>query len=113
MKQVRQQLSTSSSKSAYSFSNSSSKSYGLVRSNSGLFGAPSTTPSTTPKWAVSAANRGLRKSASTTEVIETGRGFLPSDRQDPQKREFLTDLTKRVFKVGMVSAEGVGMGMGG
>lgn len=43
---------------------------------------------------------------STTEVakvIETGRGFKPSDRQDPQKREFLTDLTKRVFKVGLVS----------
>lgn len=92
MRQINQvSLTTKSSTSSYSVNSG----YRLARSNSNVF-----TPATT------APNRGLQRSISSTqvnEVIETGRGFKPSDRQDPQKREFLTDLTKRVFKVGLVS----------
>ncbi|KAF7275784.1 hypothetical protein GWI33_011273, partial [Rhynchophorus ferrugineus] len=43
----------------------------------------------------------LQRSQSTTEIIET-RGFKPSDTSDPSKKAFLTNLTKRVFKVGLV-----------
>lgn len=45
----------------------------------------------------------LKKSFSTNSVIETGRGFKPSDIRDPSKREFLTNLTHRIWKVGSVS----------
>lgn len=100
MRQINQ-INVSTKTSTSSYSNGSG--YSLNRSNSNIF-----TPSvpTTPSWSSTKPNFGLKKSMSTTEVtevIETGRGFKPSDRQDPQKREFLTDLTKRVFKVGLVS----------
>lgn len=99
MRQINQQ-SVSSKTSTTSYSVNSG--FSLARSNSNLF--PSTP--TSPSWPSSKPGFGLKKSMSTTEVaevIETGRGFKPSDRQDPQKKEFLTDLTKRVFKVGLVS----------
>lgn len=48
-------------------------------------------------------NYPLQKSHSITEMIESQRGFKPSDTTDPTKREFLTRLTERVFKVGLVS----------
>ncbi|XP_044751639.1 uncharacterized protein LOC123311634 isoform X2 [Coccinella septempunctata] len=43
----------------------------------------------------------LRRSKTVSCVIDTQRGFKPSDSRDPVKREFLTSLTKRVFKVGL------------
>lgn len=93
MRQINQvNVTTKTSTSSYSVN---SAGYRLARSNSNV---------STP--AIAAPNSGLQRSISSNEVnkvIETGRGFKPSDRQDPQKREFLTDLTKRVFKVGLVS----------
>lgn len=59
-------------------------------------------PTTPNFWPSPALEFGLRRSSST-DVIESQRGFKPSDRRDPSKREFLTNLTKRVFKVGLVS----------
>lgn len=100
MRQINQvSLSTKTSTSSYSVNSG----YGLARSNSNVF-APST-PST-PSWPSAKPPFGLQRSMSSAgvaQVIETGRGFKPSDRRDPQKCEFLTDLTKRVFKVGLVS----------
>lgn len=54
-------------------------------------------------WPSTQRNYPLQKSQSITEMIESQRGFKPSDRKDPAKREFLTRLTERVFKVGLVS----------
>lgn len=48
-------------------------------------------------------NYPLQKSQTITSMIESNRGFKPSDRKDPAKREFLTSLTQKVFKVGLVS----------
>lgn len=100
MRQINQvSVSTKTSRSSYS----QNSGYSLNRSNSNTF-IPSTP--TKPSWPSGKPNFGLKKSMSVTEVaevLETGRCFKPSDRQDPQKREFLTDLTKRVFKVGLVS----------
>lgn len=59
-------------------------------------------PATPNFWPTPALQYGLRRSSSSN-VIESQRGFKPSDRKDPTKREFLADLTKRVFKVGLVS----------
>lgn len=99
MRQINQLTSVTTQKSTTTTSTAGSftirSGHGLNRSSSGLFPAPAP-----------ATGYGLRRSASggeVTEVIETGRGFRPSDRKDPHKREFLTDLTKRVFKVGLVS----------
>lgn len=47
--------------------------------------------------------RPLKRSQSITEVIESNRCFKPSDTTDPGKKAFLTNLTQRVFKVGLVS----------
>lgn len=47
--------------------------------------------------------RQLKRSQSITEVIESNRCFKPSDTTDPGKKAFLTNLTQRVFKVGLVS----------
>lgn len=92
---MRQIITTKKSSSSYSSSNS------VGRSNSvHLPSAP-----TTPSLNVPSTNYGLQRSFSSNEVaevIETGRGFKPSDRSDPRKNQFLTDLTKRVFKVGLV-----------
>lgn len=44
----------------------------------------------------------IRKSFSTNSVIETKRGFKPSDVRDPNKREFLTNLTQKIWKLGPV-----------
>ncbi|CAH1967642.1 unnamed protein product [Acanthoscelides obtectus] len=38
---------------------------------------------------------------SVADSIESSRGFKPSDVNDPHKREFLTSLTQKVFKVGV------------
>ena len=54
-------------------------------------------------WPTPALQFGLKRSQSITDIVESQRGFKPSDRNDPSKREFLTNLTKRVFKVGLVS----------
>lgn len=100
MRQINKlSLSTKASSSSYSVS---SNGFSLNRSNS-THNLPSTpaTPSLKPT-----SNFGLQRSVSSNEVadvIETGRGFKPSDVQDTQKKQFLTDLTKRVFKVGLVS----------
>ncbi|KAK9880848.1 hypothetical protein WA026_013173 [Henosepilachna vigintioctopunctata] len=57
---------------------------------------------TTPtSWYSHNVNQGLQKSKTTSCVIETKRGFKPSDFKDPDKKEFLTNLTRRVFKIGM------------
>ena len=39
----------------------------------------------------------------STKAISKERGFQPSDLGDPQKRNFLTALTNRVFHLKMVS----------
>lgn len=47
--------------------------------------------------------RQLKRSQSITELLESNRCFKPSDTTDPGKKAFLTNLTKKVFKVGLVS----------
>jgi hypothetical protein len=45
----------------------------------------------------------LRKSHSTSNcVIVSKRGFKPSDRYDPHKREFLTTLTHKLLHLSLV-----------
>lgn len=46
--------------------------------------------------------KSIRKSFSTNSVIETKRGFKPSDVKDPNKKEFLTNLTQKIWKLGPV-----------
>lgn len=76
------------------------KSYSMSRSAANV---PSSAPSTPSGQWTSKPFGQLQKSQSITEVIESNRGFKPSDTSDPGKRDFLTSLTKRVFKVGLVS----------
>lgn len=52
-------------------------------------------------WPSQSSNYSLQKSHSVNELIESNRGFKPSDRNDPNKRQFLQDLTQRVFKIGL------------
>ncbi|KAJ8919944.1 hypothetical protein NQ315_006473 [Exocentrus adspersus] len=61
---------------------------------------PSSLPGT-PSGHFPPTGFGLQKSQSITEVVESARGFKPSDRNDPSKRDFLHSLTQRVFKVGL------------
>lgn len=73
------------------------KSYSFTKSSSSSkFAQPSTTGGNWPP-------RQLKRSQSITEVIESNRCFKPSDATDPGKKAFLTNLTQRVFKVGLVS----------
>lgn len=95
MRQIHNLSVTKKSSSNTSYSN-----YSLNRSCSSHHISAPTTPS---YWPNSPVNYGLQKSQSITDVIESERGFKPSDRNDPSKRDFLTSLTKRVFKVGLVS----------
>jgi hypothetical protein len=45
----------------------------------------------------------LRKSQSASNcVIVNKRGFKPSDRYDPHKREFLTTLTHKLWHISLV-----------
>jgi hypothetical protein len=45
----------------------------------------------------------LRKSHSTSScVVINKRGFKPSDRYDPHKREFLTTLTHKLWHISLV-----------
>ncbi|PSN50456.1 hypothetical protein C0J52_04967 [Blattella germanica] len=45
----------------------------------------------------------LRKSHSTSNcVIVSKRGFKPSDRYDPHKKEFLTNLTQKMWRLSLV-----------
>nr|CAH7748718.1 unnamed protein product [Callosobruchus chinensis] len=44
---------------------------------------------------------------SVADSIESSRGFKPSDVNDPHKREFLTSLTQKVFKVGVLNNIGI------
>lgn len=45
----------------------------------------------------------IQKSASASGIIESNRGFKPSDRHDPRKREFLTALSQKIWHVSSVS----------
>lgn len=54
-------------------------------------------------WPPHGLNQGLQKSFSTNCVIETKRGFKPSDIRDPNKKQFLTNLTHQIWKVVPVS----------
>lgn len=54
-------------------------------------------------WPALGQRQGIQKSFSTNCVIETKRGFKPSDIRDPTKKQFLTDLTQRIWKFGPVS----------
>ncbi|XP_063919964.1 uncharacterized protein LOC135134972 isoform X4 [Zophobas morio] len=83
----------SRSESMYSMTKKTS--YNLAKSATARF-IPSSEPTSWPK-----SNFLLQKSHSTSGVVESERGFKPSDRKDPQKREFLQNLTQRVFKVGL------------
>lgn len=95
MRQIYKLSTTTTSKKTASSSYALSKSVSSHQIKS--------VPTTPNYWPSPATGFGLQKSLSTTDVIESDRGFKPSDRKDPQKKEFLTSLTKRVFKVGMVS----------
>lgn len=91
-------------KSENMISMSEKTSYSLTKSATTRF-MPSSVPSTpiASGWPQPNSNFLLQKSFSSTNV-ESERGFKPSDRRDPQKNEFLKSLTRRVFKVGSVSA---------
>ncbi|ENN81839.1 hypothetical protein YQE_01778, partial [Dendroctonus ponderosae] len=79
----------------------SKKSYSVSKSSSSSKFLPSSTASTpTGQWPSKPFSQ-IQRSQSITEVIESNRGFKPSDTSDPSKRDFLTSLTKRVFKVGL------------
>ncbi|KAK6633789.1 hypothetical protein RUM44_004396 [Polyplax serrata] len=41
----------------------------------------------------------IQKSASASGIVESGRGFKPSDRYDLSKREFLTALSEKIWHV--------------
>lgn len=87
----------SSTTSSYSMTK---KSYNVTKSSSSRI-IPSSVPSTpTSSWPPNVQQ--LRKSQSISDVIESERGFKPSDRKDPNKRAFLNNLTQRVFKVNLV-----------
>lgn len=73
------------------------KSYSVTKSSSSRC-IPSSLPSTPLGPGRPFA---LQKSQSITDSSE--RCFKPSDSKDPHKRAFLTNLTQRVFKVGLVS----------
>lgn len=45
----------------------------------------------------------IQKSASASGIVESGRGFKPSDRYDLSKREFLTALSEKIWHVSSVS----------
>lgn len=77
-------------KTNYSMSKSAS-SHHVIQSNN-----------RTKCWPPHGLEQGLRKSYSTNCVIETTRGFKPSDVRDPNKREFLTNLTHKIWKFGPV-----------
>lgn len=92
---------TDSRQSSSSYSSFSKKSYSIGKSASSKF-VPSSAPSTPSSyWPTSTFS--LKKSQSITDLIESSPGLKPSDRKDPRKREFLQSLTKRVFKIGLVS----------
>ncbi|KAL3285201.1 hypothetical protein HHI36_019316 [Cryptolaemus montrouzieri] len=75
-------------------------SYSMMKSESSKSFIPSSSQIQTA-WPPYSSNFALKKSKTTSSVVETKRGFKPSDFKDPSKREFLTNLTKRVFKVGL------------
>lgn len=81
-------------------STSSSSAYTLNRSASSQHMGPS--KSLHGFWPPNTGgNYSLKKCFSTNSVVETSRGFKPSDMRDPGKKEFLTHLTKRIWKVGV------------
>lgn len=88
---------SSNKTSTYSMSKSS---YSL---NKSLSGHQISSPSTPNHWQPHGYQHSLQKSSSLSGLVESGRGFKPSDIKDPQKNAFLTNLTKKVFKVGKVS----------
>lgn len=45
----------------------------------------------------------LQRSVSADNVVIRSRGYKPSDRHDPVKRNFLENLTSRILHFGMVS----------
>lgn len=45
----------------------------------------------------------LQRSVSADNVVIRSRGYKPSDRHDPVKRNFLENLTSRILHVDMVS----------
>lgn len=48
----------------------------------------------------------LKKSCSSNNVeVLTKRGFKPSDRRDPHKRQFLMNLSKQIWHYNVVSFE--------
>lgn len=89
MYSMKKSTTTSSSSSMYSINRSVSQQH--VGPSSPGFG----------KWPPGSQNYSLKKSLSANSVVETGRGFKPSDMKDPSKREFLTNLTHRIWKVGV------------
>lgn len=101
MRQLTKITDSKVTQSSSSYSSFSKKTYSIGKSASSKF-IPSSAP-TTPSsyWPSSKFN--LQKSQSITDVVESSRGFKPSDRRDPHKNEFLQSLTQRVFKVGLVS----------
>lgn len=82
---------------------STSNSYSNYSLNKSFSSHQMSAPTTPTYWPKSSRNYTLQKSQSISEIIESQRGFKPSDRKDPAKREFLTNLTNKVFKVGLVS----------
>lgn len=45
----------------------------------------------------------LQRSVSADDVVIRSRGYKPSDRHDPIKRNFLENLTSKILHFGMVS----------
>lgn len=45
----------------------------------------------------------IQKSASASGIIESGRGFKPSDMFDPRKKEFMTNLSHKLLHLSKVS----------
>lgn len=86
-----------------SYSSFTKRSYSIEKSASSRYVPSSALSTPSAHWPHS--KFGLKKSQSITDVVESSRGLKPSDRKDPQKREFLQSLTQRVFKVGLVSQE--------
>lgn len=50
-----------------------------------------------------ASNNNLQRSVSADNVVIRSRGFKPSDRHDPAKRNFLESLTSKILHFEMVS----------
>ena len=100
MRLITKVVDSKSSQNASSYSYTK-KSYSITKSASSKF-VPSSLPSTPSGSWPPRSFLPLQKSQSTTEIIAT-RGFKPSDVNDPSKKAFLNNLTKRVFKVGLVS----------